>query len=172
MEKSLKPIIIFGSSKSRGQTWNSLQLFKGSRDIPIVELSELNISFFDYEHKNQSDDYIPLMERVLEHDPIILATPVYWYTMSAQMKVFIDRLSDCLAIRKDIGRKLKGKKMYVITTFSTSLPEGFEEAFRQTCDYMDMSYQGCLYCYTGNDAELRKENEAKIAAFTKIVLSE
>ena len=168
----MKPIIIFGSSKSRGQTWNALQSFKGNREIPIVELSELNISFFDYEHKNQNDDYIPLMERILEYDPIILATPVYWYTMSAQMKVFIDRLSDCLAIRKDIGRKLKGKKMYVITSFGTSMPEAFEEAFRQTCDYMKMSYQGCLYYYTGDEPELRKENEAKIAAFTKKVFGE
>ena len=129
----MKPIIIFGSSKSRGETWNAVQSFKRDLDIPIVELSRLNISFFDYEHLNQGDDYIPLMERILEHDPIILATPVYWYTMSAQMKVFIDRLSDCLAIRKDIGRKLKGKKMYVITTFGTSMPEAFEDAFRQTC---------------------------------------
>jgi multimeric flavodoxin WrbA len=35
---------------------------------------------------------------VLAHDQIILATPIYWYAVSAAMKNFLDRLSDLLEL--------------------------------------------------------------------------
>ena len=49
------------------------------------------------------------MEKVTEYDIIVLATHVYWYSMSAIMKKFIERLSDLLHLRKDIEYKLRGK---------------------------------------------------------------
>ncbi|MCP4458779.1 MAG: NAD(P)H-dependent oxidoreductase [Cytophagales bacterium] len=39
-----------------------------------------------------------------------MATPVYWYSMSGIMKVFLDRIYDVLTIEKELGRKLHGKK--------------------------------------------------------------
>jgi multimeric flavodoxin WrbA len=161
------PIIIFGSSRSTGQTWHAIEAVIKSQQIPIVSLSNLNISFYDYEHKNKNDDYLPLMKQILEHDTIILATPVYWYTMSAQMKVFIDRLSDLLALHQDVGRALAGKKVYVITSYATTVPEGFEDAFRQTCNYMKMSYRGCFYYYSGKDAAMRATNEQRAQQFAE-----
>lgn len=56
------------------------------------------------------------------YNPIILATPVYWYSMSALMKTFIDRWGDLLDIRKDIGRRLTNKELYIITSFGESMP--------------------------------------------------
>lgn len=44
--------------------------------------------------------------------------------MSALMKTFIDRWSDLLNIRKDIGRRLTNKELYVITSFGESIPRG------------------------------------------------
>ena len=125
----------------------------------MVNLGKLNISAFDYSHKNAEDDYLPLMERILQHDPIILATPVYWYSMSAIMKIFIDRLSDCIIIRKDIGRRLAGKSLYVLASYSTTLPDGFEATFRQTCEYMAMHYGGCFFHYAGKDEALLAKND-------------
>ena len=52
------------------------------------------------------------------------------------MKTFIDRLSDLISIRKDLGRKLKDKRIFVIASFNTSVPKGFEEQFSQTCEYL------------------------------------
>ena len=39
----------------------------------------------------QKDDMAALLEKMLAADVIVLATPVYFYSMSAQLKVFIDR---------------------------------------------------------------------------------
>lgn len=148
-------IIIQGSSRSNGETRKSIQMIVGENDIPIVDLKTMNISGYDYDNLNERDDYISLMERVVQHDLIVLATPVYWYSMSALMKIFIDRLSDLTSIRKDIGRKLRGKKLFIIASFNTSLPQGFEDPFSQTCSYLGMTYLGCSYIYHGEDHALQ-----------------
>lgn len=61
---------------------------------------------------SRNDDYLNLMKQILEkYETLILATPVYWYSMSGIMKVFFDRLTDLLTIEKELGRKLRGKKI-------------------------------------------------------------
>lgn len=39
----------------------------------------------------QKDDMAKLLEKMIAADVIVLATPVYFYSMSAQLKAFIDR---------------------------------------------------------------------------------
>lgn len=51
----------------------------------------------------QKDDMAALTEKMLAADVIAFATPVYFYTMSAQLKTVIDRLAACYTkIRADI----------------------------------------------------------------------
>lgn len=153
------PIIIFGSARSDGKTLKAIKAVIKDQPIPIVDLRELSISHYDYNYENRNDDFIPLAEKMVRYNPIILATPVYWYTMSALMKTFIDRWSDLLHIRKDIGRRLTNKELFVITSYGDSMPKGFEEAFAQTCEYLDMQYKGCYYFYSGDDSiETMEEN--------------
>lgn len=160
------PIIIFGSSRSDGDTLQAIKAVIKNRSIPIIDLKTLNIAHYDYNYENKQDDFLVLAERMIQHNPIILATPVYWYTMSALMKTFIDRWSDLLDIRKDLGRRLSHKELFVIACYGTSLPKGFEDAFSQTCDYMDMQYKGCLYFYSGEDAGLAEDNELLVESFS------
>lgn len=39
----------------------------------------------------QKDDMAPLLNKMVEADVIVLATPVYFYSMDGQLKTFIDR---------------------------------------------------------------------------------
>jgi len=160
------PIVIFGSSRSNGDTLQAIKAVIKERAVPVIDLKNLNIAHYDYNYENKHDDFIEIAERMIQHNPIILATPVYWYTMSALMKTFIDRWSDLLDIRKDIGRRLSHKELFVIACYGTSLPRGFEDAFSQTCDYLDMQYKECLYFYSGDDAELAKDNESSANKFS------
>lgn len=40
----------------------------------------------------QKDDLTPLMQEMTTFDAIVLGTPVYWYHVSAQFKMLVDRL--------------------------------------------------------------------------------
>lgn len=53
------------------------------------------------------DDTNPLMDKVVAADMIVFAAPVYWWGMSAQMKLVVDKFY-CRAA------KLKGKKVGTI----------------------------------------------------------
>lgn len=158
-EEKNNPIIIFGSSRSEGNTLLAIKAITKDQSVPIIDLSELNIGYYDYKYENAKDDFLPLAEKMVSHDPIILATPVYWYTMSALMKTFLDRWTDLLYIRKDIGRNLTNKRLYLIASYAAdSLPKGFEDPFSQTCEYLKIDYKGCLYFHSGVNEELRQKN--------------
>lgn len=161
------PIVILGTSRRESQTKQAIAAVLQDQIVPIVDLMDYNISYYDYEYRNRSDDFIPLAEQMIRHNPIILATPVYWYTMSAIMKNFIDRWSDLLDIRKDIGRRLAGKELYVITTYANSYPKEFESVFSQTCEYLEMAYKGCYYFYSGDNPHIKSENLSKAQSFAK-----
>jgi len=157
-------IVILGSSRSNGNTRKAIDLVIDSSKVPVVDLLTLNMSGYDYEHRNQDDDFIPLIERVLTFETIILATPVYWYQMSWLMKIFFDRITDVLKIRKDLGRQLRGKKLFVIASFNSSIPKGFEDTFSQICEYLGMHYLGTSFIYGGDsNAEFIAHTESAIA---------
>lgn len=158
-EEKINPILIMGSSRSDGQTLKAVQALLKSQNIPIIDLMALNIAHFDYSYENKNDDFLPLAEKMVRHNPIILATPIYWYTMSAMMKIFIDRWNDLCDIRKDIGKRLTNKELYVIASYGSTIPKNFEDPFSHTCEYMDMHYKGCYYYYTGDKPHLNLENE-------------
>jgi len=170
-DRSSKSIVVLGSSRSNGNTRKALDTIVDTTNIKIVDLNTLTIKPFDYEYKNQSDDFIPLIEDVLSYEKIILATPVYWYTMSATMKAFVDRLSDLLEIRKDLGRRLRGKQMFIIATYRTSIPRGFEDTFQQTCEYLGIKYLGTSFIYSGTEQVQFLANNTVEISKAKEVLS-
>ena len=79
----MKPIIISGSSRKGGNTSSIINELANILNCEVIHLFDYKISHYDYEHKNVSDDFIPLMQKLInEYDTFILATPVYWYSMS------------------------------------------------------------------------------------------
>lgn len=138
-------IIILGSTKGSSNTKKILTEIFGKNIPNLFTLSEMDINPYNYECRNQNDDFIPLIEKVIKHDMLILATPVHWYSVSTVMKIFIDRISDLLDLRKDLGKRLRNRKLFVIASFGNSIPKGFEENFQQICDYLGMEYLGTSF---------------------------
>ncbi|TNE54476.1 MAG: NADPH-dependent oxidoreductase [Bacteroidetes bacterium] len=149
----MSTLIILGSSDSNGNTRQVAAHLAQQLDADLIDLNAYRIGYFDYEFKNQDDDFLPLMERItVDYDTIIFATPVYWYTMSAVMKTFFDRISDLLKIRKDLGRRLRGKSMAVVScSGDDDLVEGFAMPFRESADYLGMEYLGDYHSWLEAD---------------------
>ncbi len=139
-----KKVIILGSSRKNGNTTKIIDEISKEYNIDVVNLSDYNISYYDYESKNIEDDFLPLIKKIIEnHDTFIFATPIYWYNMSGIMKVFFDRFSDLIRIEKETGRKLRGKKIGVISnSHDNEIEESFYIPFKKSADYLGMEYLG------------------------------
>lgn len=163
-----KGVIILGSSNSTGETFKHAQFVSQLTAFSIIDLNKFNILPFDYNFSNTNDDFFNLIEKLTnEFNLLIFATPVYWYTMSGAMKIFFDRISDCLKIYKDTGRKLKGKEMAVISSGSDkNLKHGFHMPFIETAKYLGMLYIGDVHC---SDNNTTAENRSKLTNFARVL---
>lgn len=144
----MSSIVIFGSARENGETRKAVDSIFQGQDFRFVDLKTLKISHFDYQQQNQNDDFHPLMEELVQYKNIVLASPVYWYSVSSYMKIFMDRWSDLLTTRKDLAKKIEGKKLFVIGSFGTDFPLGcmsFENPIRHSCNYLNIHYGGAYY---------------------------
>jgi len=82
----------------------------------------------------QKDDMAGILEKMTAADVIVMATPVYFYTMNAQMKTLIDRTHPKYP---DLGNK---DIYFIVTGADTS-----EEALERTIE----GFRGFTYCYGG-----------------------
>ena len=146
-------VILLGSSNSIGETFAVCKYLSDKTNFPIIDLKSKFIKPFDYEFENNHDDFIPLIKEIVSnYEIIIFATPVYWYTMSGTMKIFFDRLSDCLKTEKETGRKLRGKQMAVLSCGSDKvLKNGFYMPFIETANYLGIKYVGEAHCWLEQD---------------------
>jgi multimeric flavodoxin WrbA len=166
----MRKAIILGSNRKDGETSNAIRILVEKSGWDLIDLNDYNFSYYDYEHKNAGDDYIPLMRRVLaDYDALIFATPVYWYSMSGIMKVFFDRFTDLLTIEKDLGRQLRGKSMAALScSVGNHLGDLFWLPFSETAKYLGMNYIGNLHIVI-DEVDPLNIDERAIEEFVRLV---
>jgi multimeric flavodoxin WrbA len=168
---TLKTIALFSSSRRNGNTGGLMDRIALELNIEVVDLGRLRILPYDYAHANRDDDFERLLERVLLHDQIIFASPIYWYSASPAMKIFLDRISDFLELPDLLpkGRRLRGKKAFIVCTSVCHEPSSlFVGAFRETFNYLGMPFGGAVHvnCVDGS---LPASYVAEALAFAALV---
>ncbi|NMH86496.1 flavodoxin family protein [Flavivirga algicola] len=165
-----RSVIIQGSSRSHGDTNKIVNYMAMKNNMDIIDLNTKNIGHYDYDYKNEDDDFLGLITHIIEtYDTIIFATPVYWYSMSGILKVFFDRISDLLRVHKITGRKLRGKSMAMIScSNSDDLKEGFSMPFLESANYLGMHYLGNIHTYIENGT-INSEIKLRIDHFIKTI---
>jgi len=90
----------------------------------------------------QRDDTAGILEKMIAADVIVMATPVYFYTMCGQMKTLIDR---CCSRYTEIT----GKEFYFIVTAADTSRKAMEktlEGFRAFTSCLDKATEnGTIY---------------------------
>jgi multimeric flavodoxin WrbA len=167
----LNTLAIFSSSRRNGNTGQFMDRIASDLGIEVVDLAELRMAPYDYDHRNRSDDFEPLMESVLTHEQVIFATPIYWYAVSPAMKVFLDRISDFLELPDLLpkGRRLRGKNAFIVCTSICDEPSPvFMCSFREIFDYLGMNFGGVAHvnCRDGYSPNV---HEADASAFSALV---
>ncbi|HEX2694962.1 MAG TPA: flavodoxin family protein [Acidobacteriota bacterium] len=95
----------------------------------------------------RKDDIKLLHAKLRAADALLIASPVYWFTMSAQVKLFMDRL---YAFGAEGYKPLKGKRIGIILTYGDADPfaSGAVNALRSFQDafaYIGAPIKGMVY---------------------------
>jgi len=160
-------VIIQGSARSNGDTSSYAHSLKLLSGYDLIDLLDYDIGHFDYNFNNANDDFLPLIKKILSsYGNIVLATPIYWYTMSGHMKVFLDRISDLLYNEKETGRRFRFKAMSVLSVSNEDdIEDTFYLPFRQSAAYLGMDYLAeCHACSVITNAELQNRLQRLIPA--------
>ncbi len=80
---------------------------------------------------SQKDDMEEILEKMIAADILVMATPVYFYTMCGQMKTFIDRVCSRYT-------KINGKEFYFILTAAVNSKQALQRTVEE--------YRGFLAC--------------------------
>lgn len=149
-EKVNRVVVIFGSARCNGNTAALVQHLnaKLGGQAKVCDLSKLTIGPFQYDRYDDRDDFRTVVAMMLQSEHIVFATPVYWYSMSATLKVLFDRFTDLLQDPNDrtSGRRLAGRNVWLICTGTDeNLPPGFDVPFAQTAGYFAMVWRQAFY---------------------------
>ncbi len=82
----------------------------------------------------QKDDMAEVLDKMMAADVVVMATPVYFYTMNGQMKTLIDRTYARYT-------KISGKEMFFIMAAAT----GSKQALERTLE----GFRGFTSCLNG-----------------------
>lgn len=134
-----KNILILSGSPRKGGNSDTLcdQFLKGAQEaghaVEKIRIAEKAINYctgcgFCFEKKQcaQQDDMAAILEKMVAADVIVMATPVYFYTMCGQMKTLIDRICPAYTLLPD-------KELYFILAAAdgnTQVLERTVEGFR------------------------------------------
>lgn len=153
-----KKVLVISSSPRRGGNSDILcdEFLKGAQEaghsVEKVFLKDKKINYCSgcgFCNTNgqtmcsQKDDMQEILDKIIEADVIVLATPVYFYTMCGQLKTFIDR---CCARYLHINNK----EFYYLMTAAENSKSAFDRVIEE--------FRGFLYCLSG-----AKEKEAILA---------
>lgn len=132
-----KKVLILSASPRKGGNSDILcdEFLKGAQDngndVEKLFLRDKNINMCtgcgyctnnDYNGCSKHDDMEEILDKMIASDVIVMATPVYFYTMNAEMKMLIDR---CCAKYT----KIKNKEFYFIATAADGIPTSLERTF-------------------------------------------
>jgi len=104
-------------------------------------LSEMNIKpclahdkCYSFKRCAQNDDICTMLDKYLEADGVIMATPVYYFNISAQMKIFIDR--NYFVSVKRMHPKAKTVGIIVVAE-----SEGIEDTVHTLTQFIDWTFR-------------------------------
>ena len=143
-------LILSGSPRKGGNTELLAEAFaKGAaahhhvevvsvRDVKVNPCLGCNACFKSNGVCAQKDDMTILYEKMSQADMLVIASPVYFYGISAQLKTFIDRFHNPIRDTFHI------KKMALLLVGAASLPELFDAILTE--------YNLCLKFFNIEDA--------------------
>ena len=176
-----KIIIINGSPKLKGNTaalveWFSQGARSQGREVTIVHAAHLKpkISGCNSCRKCQKikeykcvikDGASEVLAEMTKADVIVMATPLFYYGASAQLKQIIDRMFCLYKWDNDVNTfesPLIGKTLVLLASAYEDVGlDALEKPFKLTADYTKMKFYSLLVPNAGESGSILKLKDAK-----------
>lgn len=163
-------VVLIGSNRRNGNTDLLAKAFaKGASKNNIVEIVSVadykvnpcigcNSCFTREDNKCfQNDDMPKIYEKLRNADMVVIASPVYFYGISAQLKSIIDRLHTPMRNEFNI------KKLALILVGAATLPELFDSIklqYQLVLNFFKLEDAGTILVSGAKDKGDVKESEA------------
>ncbi|MER5734469.1 MULTISPECIES: NAD(P)H-dependent oxidoreductase [unclassified Streptomyces] len=172
-------LFVLGSSRSGG---NSELLAREAAahlpaDVPRhwVDLNELSLpDFRDGRHEEAGHRAGEAEERLLratlEATDIVIVSPLYWYTLSAQTKRYLDYWSGWLNVPdSDFKQRMEGRTLWGVTAMAHDeheVADGLTTALHHSAAYLRMRFGGVLLGTASRPGRIRADEQALLRART------
>ncbi|MCA0969270.1 flavodoxin family protein [Halobacillus litoralis] len=164
----MKIAVLNGGGRNDGNTEMLAKRLVEGTDATWFDLKNYTIdAIVDERHDEDgfhsvNDDYDSLMKEVMAHDVLIFATPIYWYSMTASMKLFIDRWSQTMRQPEyeDFRERMSGKKAFVTAVggdqpHTKGLPMIMQ--FKQIFDFVQLPMEGYIIGQAHKPGDILKD---------------
>ena len=166
----MKILILNGSARKKGNTRTALkQIEKGidlnNNSVEFIDITDFKIAgCLGCDGCKRTgvcvikDDAVGLVEKIVEADMVIFGSPVYWWGISAQIKLAIDRM-----YMKKFEADKKYKQIGIVAVGADSLEdeeyELISRQFRCICNYIgwDLVIDKSISAYAKTDLLNNKE---------------
>jgi multimeric flavodoxin WrbA len=176
-----KILIISGSPKKDGNTSVLVNWFCEGAQEKNVSIEIVHAAFLKYkangctscracqklrEYKCVIDDEASVvLQKAITADVIVMATPLYFFGPSAQIKLVFDRMFSLYKWDNDAGTMqtvLKGKTLALIASaFEGVGLDALEEPFKITAEYSGMKFKSLLIPNAGISGAIRNNEEIR-----------
>lgn len=163
--------VLFGGSRDYGNTAALVKEALKGHDYEWINLTKLKFNpVRDVRHQHETildynDDYQEVIDKVLQSDEVIFASPVYWYSVSATLKSFIDHWSETLQDPRyvDFKEKMAEINFRLIIVGGDSprikaLP--CVQQIEYSLQYLGANLQDYLIGYAERPGDIRDDNYA------------
>ena len=153
----MKMVVLQGSPNKKGSTFILADCFRQG-----AEAAGHTVEFIDVAHAKihpctgcvhcgyegpcvQKDDVESIRKKILDGDMLVFATPLYYYGMSAQLKILIDRFC---AFNSSMQRKHMKSALLTVAWNSDSWTfEAVEAHYKTLVRYLNLTDMGMVLGY-------------------------
>jgi len=170
-------LILSGSPKKNGNTAALIEWFTAGAISKGALVEVIHAAFLKYKFPGctscrscqkqdayecvAEDDANLALRKMASADVIVMATPLYFFAASAQLKVIMDRMFSLYKWDNTVGTMktiLKGKTLALIASAYEDIGlDALEKPFRLTADYTGMPFASLLVPNAGESGEIRKK---------------
>ncbi|OGW75672.1 MAG: hypothetical protein A2Z72_03075 [Omnitrophica bacterium RBG_13_46_9] len=178
---SKKILILSGSPKKDGNTATLVNWFMEGALLKSAQIAVVRTAFLKYKSTGCAscracqktdkyecvidDEVKSVLAKMAKADVIVMATPLYFFAASAQLKLVFDRMFSLYKWDNEAGTMetpLKGKTLVLIASaFEDVGLKALEKPFALTAAYTGMKFKSLLVPNAGVSGDIKKKGDIR-----------